>query len=127
MKKFFLLTSSILLLLMACSKDNDLKDLNDQKVAARASNDPFFGKNDIVHITSSGFSPAYLEIKVNSVVVWVNDDNVIHTVTSPEGKFDSGDIPPGGAYRHLFEAYGTYNYFCKYHNIEGTVIPGGVK
>jgi glucose/arabinose dehydrogenase/plastocyanin len=75
------------------------------------------------------FQPDPVIIKANGTVTWTNKDNVVHTVTSGDGfnsqdmgkVFDSGML--GGWYSHLFNATGTYNYFCQIHpTMKGKVI-----
>jgi plastocyanin len=51
-----------------------------------------------------------------------------HTVTSNDGKWDSGDIPHGASYEVLFVTPGTYKYHCKHHKgMEGTIVVGEPK
>lgn len=66
------------------------------------------------------FSPENYTVTVGSTVVWVNQDNVAHTVTStsvPKGaaSFDSGDINPGQEYSVTFTTPGVYYYHCSIH------------
>ena len=55
-----------------------------------------------------------LNISENDVVEWVNSDDRPHRVTSlvdpalGTGGWDSGDIPPGGRYRKVFDQLGDY-------------------
>lgn len=75
---------------------------------------------------AQGFAPANITvvIGVNATVVWTNDDQGVHTVTSvsaPAGaSFDStadlgGYIQPGGIYIHNFTVPGNYQYHCSLH------------
>jgi manganese oxidase len=74
------------------------------------------------------FQPQDLEIVAGATVVWVNQDDVPHTVTSggennPDGMFDSGMIDPGGMYTFTFTNPGTYEYFCSLHpGMTGIVV-----
>ena len=67
------------------------------------------------------FIPLHLEVKVGTTVVWVNDDNVLHTVQSqdldgnPTGLFNSNVLKTGERFAFKFEESGTYNYFCTLH------------
>ena len=55
----------------------------------------------------------------------VNSGAHPHTVTDRGGKFDSGDIAPGGTYSVTFQTPGTYRYYCKHHQgMEGTIVVG---
>ena len=48
------------------------------------------------------FSPAEIEIEVNTTVIWYNDDDTTHTVTAEDGTFDSGDINPYDEWEYTF-------------------------
>src|SRR5713101_5900782 len=67
-----------------------------------------------------GYAPAMLKVAigVNNTVVWTNNDNAHHTVTSTpsSGGLHSGDMAPGAVYNYTFTAPGTYNYTCDYHS-----------
>jgi|SRR5208337_766028 len=77
-----------------------------------------------VDTTSTGFSPDNLVvvIGINNTVIWTNNDNVPHTVTSTSGAFDSGNMAPDQTFTYTFTSPGTYNYVCSYHSwMKGTV------
>jgi hypothetical protein len=60
---------------------------------------------------------------VNNTVVWTNTDTVQHTVTSDDGKFDSGLFGQGQSWNYTFTKPGTYPYHCIPHPfMRGTVI-----
>ncbi len=63
-----------------------------------------------VTISSSGFAPNPLQIKVGTTVTWTNTDSAAHTVTSDTGLFDSGPINSGGTYIYTFSQAGTFGY-----------------
>src|SRR5204863_187404 len=112
MKKVFFLTG-LLFVLLACSKDKSVTDLNPDNISAKAKvgKDPSIPQN-IIHISNSSFSPAYLEVNIGATVTWINDDaEATHTVSSD--KFESGDIPPGGSFKSTFDNTGTFSYYCK--------------
>jgi len=78
------------------------------------------------------FSPNHIKIKVGSTVVWTNNDNNIHTVTSgvPNSPnagqvFDSGLtslISPSKTFSHKFTSAGQFSYFCRIHpNMVGQI------
>ncbi len=78
---------------------------------------------------AQGYGPASITvvIGVNATVVWTNNDQAPHTVTStsaPSGaSFDSQNMNPGDVYTHTFTVAGTYQYHCSYHYwMIGTVI-----
>jgi plastocyanin len=83
--------------------------------------------------TSQGlnFVPASVTVAKGGSVVWKNNDNVPHTVTStsvPTGasRFDSGNMNANATYTVTFTVDGTYNYVCSYHPwMHGTVVVTG--
>ena len=73
---------------------------------------------------SERFDPAELNVPSGSTVEWVNQDDIIHTVTSgketgnglfehtEDGIFDSGSLEGGESFTFQFEEPGRYEYFC---------------
>jgi plastocyanin len=70
------------------------------------------------------YEPSNVETTVGSMVTWVNDDTVPHTVTSgtvensrpkPDGSFDSGIINPGNSFLFVLDKAGEYPYYCMVH------------
>jgi len=75
------------------------------------------------------FIPHELHIKSKQTVVWSNDDQAAHTITSgsPEngsdGNFDSSLFMSGKSFSHYFKKKGIYPYFCLVHPWQiGSVI-----
>jgi plastocyanin len=69
------------------------------------------------------YSPQFIKVVlgVNNTVLWRSESISFDTVTV-SGIFDSGAIPPGGAFSHTFTQPGTYSYYCAYHPwMKGTV------
>jgi plastocyanin len=87
-------------------------------------------------LTDDAYNPNPVEVAVGQTVVWTNDDNVFHTVTSGTvgaddagQQFDSGLTGPtaltsqGKTFEHTFDTAGDFPYFCTLHpNMVGTVI-----
>jgi hypothetical protein len=68
-------------------------------------------------------------IPINSTVTWVNDDESFHTVTSgnitkgPNGKFNSGILPPKVSWPWTFSSPGKFEYYCTVHPyMDGYVV-----
>ncbi|MFZ3167051.1 MAG: cupredoxin domain-containing protein [Candidatus Methanoperedens sp.] len=68
-----------------------------------------------VNITNLNFVPTTVYVPIGKTVNWINNDNVIHTITSVTGSFDSGSIDPGTTYSYTFNQTGTYEYSCTIH------------
>ena len=82
------------------------------------------------------FVPARVTVHVGETVVWRNTSMLVHTVTAdpamavkqqdvvlPAGAapFNSGFLPPQGAFHHRFKIPGLYRYFCIPHEPTGMV------
>ena len=57
-----------------------------------------------VNIQGFAFSPQSPTINVGDTVVWTQNDNTVHTVTSTAAPFDlsSGNLSKGATYSHTF-------------------------
>ena len=73
-------------------------------------------------IAESSYDPATVTIEVGEEVIWINDDLLLHTVTSgslasggPDGVFNSGPISPEMTFSHTFMEAGDYPYYCVLH------------
>jgi plastocyanin len=76
-----------------------------------------------VGVSDNTFRPPTLTVLPGTTVRWVNSGRHTHTVTSDDGRWDSGDIPPGGSYTATFQQPGTYPYHCRHHKgMQGTVV-----
>jgi plastocyanin len=73
------------------------------------------------------FQPKAVEVRAGTTVIWTNEDNIDHTVTSgtadaPVGNFDSGGFGKGRSFSAVFQTPGEYAYFCaKHKSMRGTV------
>lgn len=86
--------------------------------------------------TNNAYSPNPTNIEIGDTVVWVNNDNVLHTVTSGSyddeyetrgSDFSSGYIAPQSSYELTFEDTGSFDYFCLLHPyMVGTVNVGEI-
>jgi plastocyanin len=67
--------------------------------------------SNAVSITSAGFQPNALTVKVGTTVTWTDNDSAAHTVTSDTaGVFDSGPINQGVTFKFTFSQAGTFTY-----------------
>lgn len=72
--------------------------------------------------------PETLTVQLGDKVRWINDDTVLHTITSggigmgPNGVFDSGLLLSGNSFEMTFRRKGTYKYFCMVHPWKECVI-----
>jgi len=79
-----------------------------------------------VEIKNFAFNPGNIEIPKGTTVIWTNNDNFDHTVTSDTaGIFDSGALNQGQTFEFTFNEIGTFDYHCSFHSFmhgEVTVI-----
>ena len=76
-----------------------------------------------VSIDNFTFSPETLEIPVGTKVVWVNGDDVPHTVRSTEDLFRSEALDTDDQFERVFLERGTYEYYCGVHtHMTGKVV-----
>src|SRR5262245_39346854 len=80
---------------------------------------------NIVGIHDDRFEPRTFNVPLGMNVTWLNYGTQIHTVTSNDGLFDSGDLVPGRGFSKTFTQPGTYRYFCRHHpEMWGVIIVG---
>ncbi|HEX7100443.1 MAG TPA: plastocyanin/azurin family copper-binding protein [Acidimicrobiia bacterium] len=65
--------------------------------------------------TPADYSVNVLRVKVGTTVTWTNDDQMMHSVTSADGLFDSGLLDPGQSWSYTFDQPGEFEYFCSPH------------
>ncbi len=66
---------------------------------------------NLVTISSTGYKPDKMDVKVGDTVTWTNNDSAAHTVTSDTaGVFDSGSIAQGATFKFTFSQAGTFTY-----------------
>jgi plastocyanin len=76
------------------------------------------------------FQPAEVSVTPGSRVVWTNQDDIKHTVTSglpgrPDGRFNLALAGKGATAAHRFAEAGVHRYFCERHeNMRGEIRVG---
>ena len=78
---------------------------------------------DQVVIENFSFVPATLTVKAGTKVTWVNRDDVPHTATDTDKRFNSKALDTDDQFAFTFNEPGTYNYFCALHpKMTGQII-----
>ena len=69
------------------------------------------------------YEPREITVREGETLTWINEDAVVHTVTSKElGVFDSSIIAAGKEWQYEFKEQGLYEYFCTLHPwMEGAI------
>jgi len=93
------------------------------------TNPPPNGGGSNVSVIDDAFSPQSLTVQAGTMVMWRNNGNSQHTVTSGDpnnagGVFDSGLLGNGATFQHMFNDKGTFPYFCRVHGsiMSGTIV-----
>jgi len=90
--------------------------------SANQSSAPTPAAVNAVSVTSTGFSPSMITVKVGATVTWTNNDTSAHAFTSDTGVFDSGSIAPGAAFTFTFDQAGTF----VYHSTSDSTLIGTI-
>ena len=101
---------AVLSISYGCTKD----DMPDSPGGGGGGGTKGPGPNE-VYIQDMVFNPGTITVAANTTIKWTNKDLVVHTVTSDNGLFDSGNIAAGGTWSQTFTAVGTYPYHCTPH------------
>lgn len=76
----------------------------------------YVGVTHYIDIANMEYQTLYLEIYLYDTVVWINNDSVLHSVTSNDSYFDSGKISTNGdSWSWQFTDGGSFMYHCSYH------------
>ena len=83
---------------------------------------PASAEDVAVKIGNFTFGPQEVKVKAGTTVTWTNEDDIPHTVVSPNG-FRSKVMDTDGTYSFTFTTPGTYKYFCSLHpHMTGTIV-----
>ena len=114
-KNFLTIALAVSILFFSCSKDeSSLVESNNGTIHASGSGTPI-NYTAKVTIQNSAFTPSAVTVMVSGSILWVNSDNMVHTVTADDGSFDSGDLQPQASFGFTFNKVGPHPYHCKYH------------
>src|SRR4051812_37526003 len=102
----FLLVSASVVGLLGCGKTapQTIAKPAERSVAPRATADVK------VSIDNFSFSPPEVSVPPGATIVWVNHDDVPHTVTATAKAFASKALDTDDTFTHRFDQPGTYEY-----------------
>ena len=91
--------------------------------AAPVAGDAMSGASGLhVSIGYASYAPEKVDVLVGDSVSWHNDSVRGHTVTDDANAYDSGTLPTGSGYAHIFASTGSFPYHCRLHaGINGEV------
>src|SRR5262245_15131650 len=61
------------------------------------------------------FEPRELTVPPGATVVWINHDEMVHTVTTSDGKVASTGLDTDDRFTFVFNEAGDFSYFCTLH------------
>ncbi len=83
---------------------------------------PVWAADAAVKIANFTFGPQELKVKAGTTVTWTNEDDIPHTVVSPNA-FRSKALDSDDKFSFTFTTPGTYKYFCSLHpHMTGTIV-----
>jgi amicyanin len=83
---------------------------------------PVWAVEAAVKIGNFTFGPQELKVKAGTTVTWTNEDDIPHTVVSPNA-FRSKALDSDDKFSFTFTTPGTYKYFCSLHpHMTGTIV-----
>jgi plastocyanin len=68
-----------------------------------------------IGIDNYSFMPGDITVKAGTTVIWVNHDDVPHTVRSTGDVFKSKALDTDDKFSFTFDKPGTYEYYCSVH------------
>ncbi len=79
-----------------------------------------------VTIDNFAFTPQTLSVRPGTKVVWVNHDDIPHSVASTTQGLRSKALDTDDSFSFTFTTPGTFNYFCGLHpHMTGSIVVAG--
>lgn len=76
-----------------------------------------------VEVFDNGYAPEHLTVRPGARVTFEFTGRLPHTVTDPNGAFDSGVLGRGDSWALTFDEPGEYHYYCVLHHaMQGVVV-----
>jgi len=69
----------------------------------------------VVKIDNFSFMPQDIMVAAGTTVIWVNNDDIPHTIVSTTDVFKSKALDTDDKFSFKFDKPGTYEYFCSIH------------
>ncbi len=68
-----------------------------------------------MYVDEHAFNPYRVRVKAGTMVRWVNNGRILHTIAAEDGSWASSRLVPLEAYGHTFDKPGEYTVICKDH------------
>ncbi len=85
------------------------------------------GQEITIHIYDLAFSPESILVQVGDRVTWINQSGVRHEIYFPTNPSNSGMqkidhvLAPDRVFSIIVTQPGKYDYFCRWHGMQGTI------
>jgi plastocyanin len=124
------LAITLILVLAGCGRTSTAQPAPPPTAQATPTPSPSPTPVAVVHVKIAAqgnmyaFVPATLKVKVGTQVIWTNETNAPHTVTSDAGVFNTpSNLEQNQTFMVIFTKPGTYTYYCNFHlYMKGTII-----
>jgi plastocyanin len=68
-----------------------------------------------IGMRGQGFAPAHARVAAGTRITWTNNDELPHSVTADDKRFDSGPLQPGQSFTWTADRPGAVAYHCIFH------------
>ena len=75
----------------------------------------FTARDVAIEISDFDYAPRDATVPVGAKVTWTNRDGAPHSATDVDGDWDTGLFKKGESRAVVFDAPGTYTYYCTIH------------
>jgi plastocyanin len=84
---------------------------------------PVYAADTEVKIDNFTFNPQQITVKAGTTVVWINHDDIPHTIVSKTFIFKSKAMDTDDKFSFTFTTPGAFAYFCSLHpHMTGTIV-----
>ncbi len=83
--------------------------------SAASAQGPAKSQEVVVKIDNFSFMPHDITVATGTTVIWVNNDDIPHTIVSTTDLFKSKALDTDDKFSFKFDKPGTYEYFCSIH------------
>jgi plastocyanin len=92
-------------------------DGSEDKISNGAGGESVRSADPDITIKLLQFQPSRVQVKAGTTVTWINDDEIVHTVTldAKEKSFDAALDGKGKSFSFTFSKPGIYTYYCDRH------------
>ena len=112
--------------LAACGNGDDNAGTGEDVTTTTASDNGAAAGDNTIVMDNIQFMPSQLEVSVGTSVTARNEDNLAHTWTADDDRWDSGNLSPGERFDFEFTEAGSFDFHCQIHpSMTGTVTVSG--